>query len=135
MRTKKILSDFYLKRKMFFAFKKRRRDQMWLDFEFSLSERLWFAIFKFFFSKNMIHERRIAEDGKILVDDVFLFRNEENAEKFRKAQKLDWRKIRTKEIGFWVRLWTIRSLRLMILKNFRKSKRNFLTENQNMAIE
>ena len=87
---KKVPNHFIIKYQMFYAFKLGRRSQMWLTFRTGFSERFWFLVFKIFFSKNMIHERKFRKKSGIWSDDVFLFRNEKSAERFKKAQEMDW---------------------------------------------
>ena len=63
---------------------------MWLTFRVGFGERFWFYVFKLFFSKNMIHERKFRKKSGIWADDMFLFCDEKNMSKFRKAEKLNW---------------------------------------------
>lgn len=103
--------------KLFFAFLFVRRKQMWLTFRVGFGERFWFYIFKLFFSKNMIHERKFRKKSGIWADDMFLFRDEKNMNKFREAEKLNWKESLVEKRDFMVRRWAIQILRLKILSS------------------
>ena len=64
---------------------------MWLDLNPGISGKIWFAIFKLFFSKNMIEVLEENEAKIKIRNSIFLFRNPKNAEKFKQAQKLSWK--------------------------------------------
>lgn len=87
--------------KLFFAFLFGRRKQMWLTFRVGFGERFWFYIFKLFFSKNMIHERKFRKKSGISADDMFLFRDEKNMNKFREAEKLNWKESLVEKTRFY----------------------------------
>ena len=75
----------------FYAFLTNRRKQLWLDLNPGISGKIWFAIFKLFFSKNMIEVLEENEAKIKIRNSIFLFRNPKNAEKFKRAQKLSWK--------------------------------------------
>lgn len=75
----------------FYAFLTNRRKQLWLNFNPGISGKIWFAIFKLFFSKNMIEVLEENEAKIKIRNSIFLFRNPKNAEKFKQAQKLSWK--------------------------------------------
>lgn len=75
----------------FYAFLTNRREQLWLDLNPGISGKIWFAIFKLFFSKNMIEVLEENEAKIKIRNSIFLFRNPKNAEKFKQAQKLSWK--------------------------------------------
>lgn len=75
----------------FYAFLTNRRKQLWLDLNLGISGKIWFAIFKLFFSKNMIEVLEENEAKIKIRNSIFLFRNPKNAEKFKQAQKLSWK--------------------------------------------
>ena len=75
----------------FYAFLTNRRKQLWLGLNPGISGKIWFAIFKLFFSKNMIEVLEENEAKIKIRNSIFLFRNPKNAEKFKRAQKLSWK--------------------------------------------
>lgn len=75
----------------FYAFLTNRRKQLWLDLNPGISGKIWFAIFKLFFSKNMIEVLEENEAKIKIRNSIFLFRNPKNTEKFKQAQKLSWK--------------------------------------------
>lgn len=75
----------------FYAFLTNRRKQLWLDLNPGIGGKIWFAIFKLFFSKNMIEVLEENEAKIKIRNSIFLFRNPKNAEKFERAQKLSWK--------------------------------------------
>ena len=75
----------------FYAFLTNRRKQLWLDLNQGISGKIWFAIFKLFFSKNMIEVLEENEAKIKIRNSIFLFRNPKNTEKFKQAQKLSWK--------------------------------------------
>ena len=75
----------------FYAFLTNRRKQLWLDLNPGISGKIWFAIFKLFFSKNMIEVLEENETKNKIRTSIFLFRDVKNAEKFEQAQKLSWK--------------------------------------------
>lgn len=75
----------------FYAFLTNRRKQLWLDLNPGIGGKIWFAIFKLFFSKNMIEVLEENEAKIKIRNSIFLFRNPKNAEKFKQAQKLSWK--------------------------------------------
>ena len=75
----------------FYAFLTNRRKQLWLDLNPGISGKIWFAIFKLFFSKNMIEVLEENEAKIKIRNSIFLFQNPKNAEKFKQAQKLSWK--------------------------------------------
>lgn len=75
----------------FYAFLTNRRKQLWLDLNPGIGGKIWFAIFKLFFSKNMIEVLEENEAKNKIRNSIFLFRNPKNAEKFKQAQKLSWK--------------------------------------------
>ena len=75
----------------FYAFLTNRRKQLWVDLNPGISGKIWFAIFKLFFSKNMIEVLEENEAKIKIRNSIFLFRNPKNAEKFKQAQKLSWK--------------------------------------------
>ena len=75
----------------FYAFLTNRRKQLWLDLNPAISGKIWFAIFKLFFSKNMIEVLEENEAKIKIRNSIFLFRNPKNTEKFKQAQKLSWK--------------------------------------------
>ena len=75
----------------FYAFLTNRRKQLWLNLNPGIDGKIWFAIFKLFFSKNMIEVLEENEAKNKIRNSIFLFRNPKNAEKFKRAQKLSWK--------------------------------------------
>lgn len=75
----------------FYAFLTNRRKQLWLDLNPGISGKIWFAIFKLFFLKNMIEVLEENEAKIKIRNSIFLFRNPKNTEKFKQAQKLSWK--------------------------------------------
>lgn len=75
----------------FYAFLTNRRKQLWLNLNPGIDGKIWFAIFKLFFSKNMIEVLEENEAKIKIRNSIFLFRNPKNAEKFKRAQKLSWK--------------------------------------------
>ena len=75
----------------FYAFLTNRRKQLWVDLNPGIGGKIWFAIFKLFFSKNMIEVLEENEAKIKIRNSIFLFRNPKNAEKFKRAQKLSWK--------------------------------------------
>lgn len=75
----------------FYAFLTNRRKQLWLDLNPGIDGKIWFAIFKLFFSKNMIEVLEENEAKIKIRNSIFLFQNPKNAEKFKQAQKLSWK--------------------------------------------
>ena len=83
--------EFKIRFYSFFAFLTNRRKQLWLDLNPGIGGKIWFAIFKLFFSKNMIEVLEENEAKNKIRNSIFLFRNPKNAEKFKQAQKLSWK--------------------------------------------
>lgn len=75
----------------FYAFLTNRRKQLWLDLNPGIGGKIWFAIFKLFFSKNIVEVLEENEAKIKIRNSIFLFRNPKNAEKFKQAQKLSWK--------------------------------------------
>lgn len=75
----------------FYAFLTNRRKQLWLNLNPGIDGKIWFAIFKLLFSKNMIEVLEENEAKIKIRNSIFLFRNPKNAEKFKRAQKLSWK--------------------------------------------
>lgn len=75
----------------FYAFLTNRRKQLWLDLNPGIGGKIWFAIFKLFFSKNIIEVLEENEAKNKIRTSIFLFRDVKNAEKFKQAQKLSWK--------------------------------------------
>lgn len=67
-----------------------RRKSLWMTFRRGFSERLFYYIWRIFFSKNIIHERSFRKKSGLWADDIFAFRNQESKEKFLRAKKLSW---------------------------------------------
>ena len=75
----------------FYAFLTNRRKQLWLDLNPGIGGKIWFAIFKLFFSKNIVEVLEENEAKNKIRTSIFLFRDVKNAEKFKQAQKLSWK--------------------------------------------
>ena len=75
----------------FYAFLTNRRKQLWLDLNPGIGGKIWFAIFKLFFSKNIIEVLEENEAKSKIRTSIFLFRDVKNAKKFKQAQKLSWK--------------------------------------------
>ena len=75
----------------FYAFLTNRRKQLWLDLNPGIGGKIWFAIFKLFFSKNIVEVLEEDKAKNKIRTSIFLFRNPKNAEKFKQAQKLSWK--------------------------------------------
>ena len=75
----------------FYAFLTNRRKQLWLNLNPGISGKIWFAIFKLFFSKNIIEVLEENEAKSKIRTSIFLFRDVKNAKKFKQAQKLSWK--------------------------------------------
>ena len=82
--------EFKIRFYSFFAFLTNRRNHLWLSFYPKISDKIWLAIFKLFFSKNMIIALKENKSKTKVRTDIFLFRNPKNAEKFKQAQKMSW---------------------------------------------
>ena len=85
------MKNFQIRFYNFYAFLTNRRKQLWLDLNPGIGGKIWFAIFKLFFSKNMIEVLEENEAKIKIRNSIFLFRNPKNAEKFKRAQKLSWK--------------------------------------------
>lgn len=85
------MKNFQIRFYAFYAFLTNRRKQLWLILNPGISDKIWFAIFKLFFSKNMIEVLEENEAKNKIRTSIFLFRNPKNAEKFKQAQKLSWK--------------------------------------------
>ena len=85
------MKNFQIRLYAFYAFLTNRRKQLWLDLNPGIGGKIWFAIFKLFFSKNMIEVLEENEAKNKIRNSIFLFRNPKNAEKFKRAQKLSWK--------------------------------------------
>ena len=85
------MKKFQIRFYNFYAFLTNRRKQLWLDLNPGIDGKIWFAIFKLFFSKNMIEVLEENEAKIKILNSIFLFRNPKNAEKFKRAQKLSWK--------------------------------------------
>ena len=85
------MENFQIRFCAFYAFLTNRRKQLWLDLNPGIGGKIWFAIFKLFFSKNMIEVLEENEAKIKIRNSIFLFRNPKNAEKFKRAQKLSWK--------------------------------------------
>ena len=85
------MENFQIRFYAFYAFLTNRRKQLWLILNPGIGDKIWFAIFKLFFSKNIVE---VLEENKAknkIRTSIFLFRNPKNAEKFKQAQKLSWK--------------------------------------------
>lgn len=94
MNTAKLrrnIMEFKIRFYSFFAFLTNRRKHLWLSFYPKISDKIWIAIFKLFFSKNIIITLKENKAKTKVRTDIFLFRNPKNAEKFKQAQKLSWK--------------------------------------------
>lgn len=85
------MKKFQIRFYNFYAFLTNRRKQLWLGLNPGISGKIWFTIFKLFFSKNMIEVLEENEAKNKIRTSIFLFRNPKNAEKFKQAQKLSWK--------------------------------------------
>lgn len=85
------MKNFQIRFYTFYAFLTNRRKQLWLILNPGIGDKIWFAIFKLFFSKNMIEVLEENEAKNKIRTSIFLFRNPKNAEKFKQAQKLSWK--------------------------------------------
>lgn len=85
------MKKFQIRFYNFYAFLTNRRKQLWLNLNPGISGKIWFTIFKLFFSKNMIEVLEENEAKIKIRNSIFLFRNPKNAEKFKRAQKLSWK--------------------------------------------
>lgn len=85
------MENFQIRFYTFYAFLTNRRKQLWLILNPGIGDKIWFAIFKLFFSKNMIEVLEENEAKNKIRTSIFLFRNPKNAEKFKQAQKLSWK--------------------------------------------
>lgn len=94
MNTAKLrrnIVEFKIRFYSFFAFLTNKRKHLWLSFYPKISDKIWLAIFKLFFSKNMIIALKENKSKAKIRTDIFLFRNPKNAEKFKQAQKMSWK--------------------------------------------
>ena len=85
------IMEFKIRFYSFFAFLTNRRKHLWLSFYPKNSDKIWLAIFKLLFSKNIIITLKENKAKTKVRTDIFLFRNPKNAEKFKQAQKLSWK--------------------------------------------
>lgn len=85
------IMEFKIRFYSFFAFLTNRRKHLWLSFYPKISNKIWLAIFKLFFSKNIIITLKENKTKTKVRTDIFLFRNPKNAKKFKQAQKLSWK--------------------------------------------
>ncbi len=83
--------EFKIRFYSFFAFLTNRRNHLWLSFYPKISDKIWLAIFKLLFSKNIIITLKENKAKTKVRTDIFLFRNPKNAKKFKQAQKLSWK--------------------------------------------
>ncbi len=85
------MKNFQIRFYTFYAFLTNRRKQLWLILNPGIGDKIWFAIFKLFFSKNIVEVLEENEAKNKIRTSIFLFRNPKNAEKFKQAQKLSWK--------------------------------------------
>lgn len=85
------MKNFQIRLYAFYAFLTNRRKQLWLNFNPGVGDKIWFAIFKLFFSKNIIEVLEENEAKNKIRTSIFLFRDVKNAEKFKQARKLSWK--------------------------------------------
>lgn len=85
------MENFQIRFYAFYAFLTNRRKQLWLILNPGIGDKIWFAIFKLFFSKNIVEVLEENEAKNKIRTSIFLFRNPKNAEKFKQAQKLSWK--------------------------------------------
>ena len=90
-KLRRNIMEFKIRFYSFFAFLTNRRKHLWLSFYPKISDKIWLAIFKLFFSKNIIITLKENKAKTEVRTDIFLFRNPKNAEKFKQAQKLSWK--------------------------------------------
>ena len=90
-KLRRNIMEFKIRFYSFFAFLTNRRKHLWLSFYPKISDKIWLAIFKLFFSKNMIIALKENKSKAKIRTDIFLFRNPKNAEKFKQAQKMSWK--------------------------------------------
>ena len=113
--------EFKIRFYSFFAFLTNRRKHLWLSFYPKNSDKIWLAIFKLFFSKNIIITLKENKSKTKVRTDIFLFRNPKNAEKFKQAQKMSWEESEDEKIGCMVKLLDIQNLRFQIFQNYQKN--------------
>ena len=89
-KLRRNIMEFKIKFYSFFAFLTNRRKHLWLSFYPKISNKIWLAIFKLFFSKNIIITLKENKAKTKVRTDIFLFRNPRNADKFKQAQKMSW---------------------------------------------
>ena len=106
--------EFKIRFYSFFAFLTNRRNHLWLSFYPKISDKIWLAIFKLFFSKNIIITLKENKAKTKVGTDIFLFQNPKNAEKFKQAQKMSWEESEDEKIGCMVKLLNIQNLRFQI---------------------
>ena len=85
------MKNFQIRFYTFYAFLTNRRKQLWLILNPGIGDKIWFAIFKLLFSKNIVEVLEENEAKNKIRNSIFLFRNPKNAEKFKQAQKLSWK--------------------------------------------
>lgn len=85
------MKNFQIRFYAFYAFLTNRRKQLWLILNPGIGDKIWFAIFKLFFSKNIVEVLEEDKAKNKIRTSIFLFRNPKNAEKFKQAQKLSWK--------------------------------------------
>ena len=90
-KPRRNIMEFKIKFYSFFAFLTNRRKHLWLSFYPKNSDKIWLAIFKLLFSKNIIITLKENKAKTKVRTDIFLFRNPKNAEKFKQAQKMSWK--------------------------------------------
>lgn len=89
-KLRRNIMEFKIKFYSFFAFLTNRRKHLWLSFYPKNSDKIWLAIFKLLFSKNIIITLKENKAKTKVRTDIFLFRNPRNADKFKQAQKMSW---------------------------------------------
>ena len=91
IKLRRNIMEFKIRFYSFFAFLTNRRKHLWLSFYPKISNKIWLAIFKLFFSKNIIITLKENKAKTEVRTDIFLFRNPKNTEKFKQAQKMSWK--------------------------------------------
>ena len=87
-KLRRNIMEFKIRFYSFFAFLTNRRKHLWLSFYPKISNKIWLAIFKLFFSKNIIIILKENKAKTKVRTDIFLFLNPKKAQKFTLAQKM-----------------------------------------------
>lgn len=134
-KLRRNIMEFKIRFYSFFAFLTNRRKHLWLSFYPKNSDKIWLAIFKLFFSKNMIITLKENKAKTKVRTDIFLFRNPKNAEKFKQAQKLSWKENEDEKNRLYGEALNYPDFAILDFSELLKERKKIMAEKLKLAID